>query len=113
MAHNVWTWQERDNLALRDNNAQNFLILTTKKRSYWKQLLFMPQECYTKYDNQCHKFEFSCSILIVKHGIVSPTLNVNPTLFVIPCEFFEGLYIFHVAITITYQVIVHPNFNHP
>jgi hypothetical protein len=29
----------------------------------------------------------SCSIHIVKCGIVSPTLNVNPTLFVVPCKF--------------------------
>jgi hypothetical protein len=29
----------------------------------------------------------SCSILIVIRSIVSPTLNANPTLFVIPCNF--------------------------
>ena len=27
-----------------------------------------------------------CSILIVNCGIALPTLNVNPTLFVIPCK---------------------------
>jgi hypothetical protein len=31
-----------------------------------------------------------CSILIVNRGIVSPTLNVNPPLFVILCKFFGG-----------------------
>ena len=30
-------------------------------------------------------------ILIVNRGMASPTLNVNPTLFVIPCDFIEGL----------------------
>jgi hypothetical protein len=33
-------------------------------------------------------------ILIVNHGpgiLVSPTLNVKPTLFVPPCKFFKGL----------------------
>ena len=44
-------------------------------------------------------------------SVVSPTLNVNPTLFVIPCNFFGRLQIYNVAITITYKV--HPNFNHP
>ena len=29
-----------------------------------------------------------CSILIVNCGIVLPTLNANPTLFVIPCKYF-------------------------
>ena len=37
---------------------------------------------YTKCDIQCHQFYLSCSILIVNHSVVSPTLNVNPTLFV-------------------------------
>ena len=34
-------------------------------------------------------------MLIVNHGIVSPTLDVNPTLFVIPCNFL-GVYRFIV-----------------
>ena len=38
----------------------------------------------------------SCSILILTHIIVSPTLNVGLTLFVIPCEFFLGGYRFIV-----------------
>ena len=33
----------------------------------------------------------SCSILIVNRGIVSPTLNVNPTLFVDLGYFLGGL----------------------
>ena len=33
-----------------------------------------------------HQFSLSCSILIVYHDIVSPTLKVNPTLFSIPCK---------------------------
>ena len=41
-------------------------------------------------DIQCHQFEMSCSILIVNCGIVSPTLNVNPRLFVVPCNFLGG-----------------------
>ena len=36
-------------------------------------------------------FWLSCSILIVKHGKVSPTLNVNPILFVIPCKKIWGI----------------------
>ena len=38
--------------------------------------------------SEFHRFLLSCSILIVIHSIVLPTLNVKPTLFVIPCEFF-------------------------
>jgi hypothetical protein len=55
----------------------------------------------------------SCSILIVNRGIVSPTLNVNPTLFVIPCEMFGGLCVYSVAIVVTYHAIFHPSFIHP
>ena len=53
----------------------------------------------------------SCSILIVNRAIVSPTLNVNPAWFVIPCKNFWGLWIYSVAITVTYQVIsiIHDN----
>ena len=29
--------------------------------------------------------------LTVNLGILSPTLNINPTLFVVPCKFFGGL----------------------
>jgi hypothetical protein len=36
---------------------------------------------------------------------VSPTVNVNPTLFVIPCKYSRGLLIYTVAIIVTYQVI--------
>ena len=46
---------------------------------------------YTEYDISCHQFYLACSILIANCGIVSPTLNVNPTIFVIPCNFFGGL----------------------
>jgi hypothetical protein len=35
--------------------------------------------------------KLSCSILIVTRSVVSPTLNVNPTLFVIPCKFCFGI----------------------
>ena len=45
---------------------------------------------YTKYDIYCHQFFLICSIVIVNRDIVSPTLNVNPTLFVIPCVFLGG-----------------------
>ena len=55
----------------------------------------------------------SCSILIVNRGVVSNTLNVNPTLFVIPCKLFLGIIDYSVAIIVTYQAIIHPNFNHP
>ena len=56
---------------------------------------------YTKHEFQCHQFQLSCSILIVNRGIVSPTLNVKPTLFVILCKEIGGLQIYSVAITIT------------
>ena len=52
-------------------------------------------------------------MLILNYGIVSLTLNVNPTLFVIPCNIFWGFIDYNVAIIITYQVIFHPNLNHP
>ena len=68
----------------------------------------IPTYDYTKYDMQCHQFLVSCSELIVKRGIVSPTLNVNPPLFVIPCGFFGGLSIYTIAITITHEEIFHP-----
>ena len=41
---------------------------------------------YTDYGIQCHQFYLSCFILLQNRGIVSPTLNVNPTLLVIPCN---------------------------
>ena len=37
-----------------------------------------------------HQFYVSCSILSVIRSIVSPTLDVNPTLFVIPCDLWGG-----------------------
>ena len=52
----------------------------------------------------------SCSILIIHRGTMSPTLNVNPTLFVVPCNLLRGLCIYNVAIIVNYQVIFHPNF---
>ena len=42
---------------------------------------------------------------------MSPTLNVNPTLFVIPCKCFGGFLVYSIAIIITYSVIVHLIFN--
>ena len=57
--------------------------------------------CYTKYDIQCHQL---CLILIVKCGVVSPTL------FVILVTFLGD---YNVAFIITYWVISHPNFNNP
>ena len=42
----------------------------------------------TWYDIWCHQFWLSCSILIVNRDVVSSTLNVNSTLFVIPCTCF-------------------------
>ena len=53
-------------------------------------------------------------ILIVNHGIVSPTPNVNPTLFVNSCNLFDGDYRFTMLqLLVTHQVIFHPHFNHP
>ena len=66
---------------------------------------------YTKYDISCQQFLLSCSILIVNRAIVSPTLNLNPTLFGISLLTFGEIY--SVINTITYQVFFHPNFNHP
>lgn len=39
-----------------------------------------------------------CSILIVLHGVASPKLHVNPTSFVIPSEYFGGLYIYNFGL---------------
>ena len=40
----------------------------------------------------CHRFELPCSVLLVNRALVrSPTLPANPTLFVIPRNFFVGL----------------------
>ena len=50
-------------------------------------------ETMQKYDIECHRFRLSCLILIINLGVVSPILNVNPTLFVnLHCvNFFGGL----------------------
>ena len=58
----------------------NFLGTNGKKE---RQALF---DNYTKYDIWCHQFLLYCSILTINRGVVSPTLNVNPTLLVIPCK---------------------------
>ena len=42
---------------------------------------------YTRYIIWRPQLWFSCSMLIVNRGVVSPTLDVNPTSFVIPCRF--------------------------
>jgi hypothetical protein len=46
---------------------------------------------------------------------VSPTLNIIAPLLVIFCKKEEegGLFTIIVAITVTYQVNFHPNFDHP
>ena len=41
--------------------------------------------------NMIFSVELSCSMLIVNHSIMSPTLNVNPKQFVTPCKFFWGI----------------------
>ena len=54
------------------------------------------------------------SILDASHlFVVSPTLNVNPTIFAILYKIFRELYVHSVAITIIHYVDLHPNFNHP
>ena len=59
----------------------------------------------------------SCSILIVNRNIVSPTLHVNPTLFVIACQTFGGLYIYIclqlLSLTKCFFIQFHPICNHP
>ena len=40
-------------------------------------------------------------------------LDVNLTLFVIPCNIFWRLKIYSVTIIVTNQMIFHPNFSHP
>ena len=50
-------------------------------------------------------------MLIVNRSIVSPTLNINPSFFVIPLSFFWGEG--GIIDLQCYQVIFHPNFNHP
>ena len=44
---------------------------------------------YNKYEILCDQFLLSCSRLIVNHITMSPTLNVDPTLFVIPGIFLD------------------------
>ena len=48
---------------------------------------------YTKYGTQCHQLLLSCSILTVNHGVVSPTRNIKPTLFVTPRIYLEELWL--------------------
>ena len=64
---------------------------------------------------QCHQFSSSCSILKVNPGIVSPTLNVNPNVICHPLYFFPGDYRLKMLLllSLTSQVIFHPNLNHP
>ena len=57
--------------------------------------------------------QLSCSIHIVICGILSLTLNVNPTLYVITYNFSWGLKIYGVAIIVTHQVIFHQNQTYP
>ena len=45
-------------------------------------------------------------------GVVSPILNVNPTYLSFLVKLLGDYRFTSVAITITYQVIFHPNFNH-
>ena len=52
----------------------------------------------------------SCSILIGNHCIVSPTLNVNLTLFVIHCNLFWWIIDIQCR-NYFHQVTFHPNFN--
>jgi len=44
--------------------------------------------------------------------VVSPTLNENLALFVIPCKNIWAFSTYNVAIIVTYALIFHPNFNH-
>jgi hypothetical protein len=57
----------------------------------------------------------SFTIRIVSRGVLSPTLNVNPTLFVIPCfKKIWGIMDWQCCIYCHfYLVIFHPCFNHP
>ena len=50
-------------------------------------------------------------------SVVSPTLNVIPTLFVMPCNCYGGSQIYNVAVIVTYQMIfqnsiIHDNIFH-
>ena len=50
----------------------------------------------------------SCLILVVNHRKASPTLHVNPTLFVIPCNVYEGIVDLKCQeIIVTYRLIFH------
>ena len=58
-------------------------------------------------------FLLSSSILIINHGVVSPTLHVNLTLFVVPCKFFFKGYRFSIVLQIlSLEVNFHPIFIH-
>ena len=46
-------------------------------------------------------------------GVVSPTLNVNPTLFVIPSNFFGDYRITVLQLLSLTKQFVHPKLNHP
>ena len=54
-----------------------------------------------------------CSILIVNHMCSITNTNANLTLLVIPCYFLGEVWIFNIAITVTYYVDFHPNFKNP
>ena len=75
--------------------------------------LSMMASNYTKCGILCHQFLLSCLILLANPGVESPTLHVNPTLFVIPCKRFRGLQSYNVASIVTHEVVFHPNFNDP
>ena len=96
------------------------------KLDHEKRPLSMPTSWSMMYTGpKCHQLLLSCSILIVTCNVVSPTLNVNPTLFIILCEFnfLRGrgyIYIvLQILYTVTYQVIfiqisiIHDNISSP
>ena len=67
---------------------------------------------YTKYDIMCHQFSLSCSTLIVNRNVVSPTLMPTQHYLSFLVKF-GGLWIYNVAIIVTYHAIFHPTINHP
>ena len=85
-------------------------LLDIKLARWWTASCALALACRPSVAKRKEKKRKSCSILIVTCNNVSPTLNGNPTLFVIPCKFLWGLENYSVAITVTYQVVLASKF---
>ena len=97
---------------MTNNVKLTYSVSNTRMQCIQKILqikLSVPLACfinYTKCDVRCHRFQLSCLILVVNCGVVSPTLNFNPTLFYHSLSFLEGDYRFTLTASIvTLQMV--------